>query len=594
MTVPDASKNIDQLRYLTEAAFRAVAVAPASQTDAEVGLLFNKNYSADIARALLRGRADYDALYLRAHDAALHRRSAPQDLLAREIFNAIEDARLEAVAAPTLPGVVQNLTAVLADNFARRDLTYTEAGDVLALPHVLRLWARGALLGMNANLPPPWQAWVNENLVEFSAQFRARVNDQSDFAQITHALLRHLRFQQPHAEESDAVEAEEEKPDAPAKMEGDEDSTDSHTTSPMPDADQDNLNLTFSDEMPEDRQYQDSGGAEETDMGMAYRAGAEFDPDAPGDYRVYSRVYDEIAPAENLALPDELKKLRAQLDAEAASLQPLIAKLANRLQRQLMAERRHSWVFDQEEGILDSARLARVVTNPTQPLRFKQERAAPFQDTVVTLLIDNSGSMRGRPIMIAALSADILARTLERCGVKVEILGFTTAAWKGGHARAAWLADGAHAPRQPGRLNDLRHIIYKSADQPWHRRRTHLALMLQEGLLKENIDGEALLWAAARLGARPEVRKILIMISDGAPVDDSTLSLMPNDYLERHLRAVITQIQSGAIELRAIGIGHDVGRYYQHAITISDIAQLGETLINQLTELFVPQHRARF
>ena len=302
-------------------------------------------------------------------------------------------------------------------------------------------------------------------------------------------------------------------------------------------------------------------------------------------YRVFTTAHDEIANAADLCDAEELTRLRAYLDHQLQSLQGAVSKLANRLQRRLMAQQNRSWSFDLEEGVLDTARLTRVITDPTAPLSFKQEEDSEFRDTVVTLLLDNSGSMRGRPITVAATCADILARTLERCGVSVEILGFTTRAWKGGQSREKWLKDGK--PANPGRLNDLRHIIYKSADSPWRRARNNLGLMMREGLLKENIDGEALLWAHKRLLGRPEQRKILMMISDGAPVDDSTLSVNPGNYLERHLREVIMSLESRPdVELTAIGIGHDVTRYYSRAVTIMDAEQLGGTMMDRLAELF--------
>ena len=304
-----------------------------------------------------------------------------------------------------------------------------------------------------------------------------------------------------------------------------------------------------------------------------------------GRYVVYTTEFDEETDAEDLADPHELARLRALLDRQLASHQAIITKLANRLQRKLMAKQQRTWQFDLEEGILDAARLARIIANPNVPLTFKQEKQTEFRDTVVTLLIDNSGSMRGRPIAIAAMTADIVARTLERCGVKVEILGFTTRAWKGGKSRDLWMAQGR--PVNPGRLNDIRHIIYKAADAPMRRTRRNLGLMLKEGILKENIDGEALVWAHNRLAERPEQRKILMVISDGAPVDDSTLSANPANFLELDLRNVIEWIEErSGIELTAIGIGHDVTRYYKKALTITDADELAQALASQLEGLF--------
>jgi cobaltochelatase CobT len=310
----------------------------------------------------------------------------------------------------------------------------------------------------------------------------------------------------------------------------------------------------------------------------------------PITYKVFTSAHDEIVGAEELCDPDELGRLRTYLDQQLSHLSNVVSRLANRLQRKLLAQQNRAWSFDLEEGILDVARLTRVITDPTAPLSFKEEEDTEFRDTVVTILIDNSGSMRGRPIMVAAVCADILARTLERCGVKTEILGFTTRAWKGGQSREDWLKAGK--PSQPGRLNDLRHIIYKAADAPWRRARKNLGLMMREGLLKENIDGEALIWAHHRLIGRPEARRILMVISDGAPVDDSTLSVNSGHYLERHLREVIAEIESKSpVQLIAIGIGHDVTRYYRRAVTIVDVEQLAGAIVEQLAELFEEEPR---
>jgi cobaltochelatase CobT len=303
------------------------------------------------------------------------------------------------------------------------------------------------------------------------------------------------------------------------------------------------------------------------------------------NYKVFTQKYDEIVKAAELCPPDELDQLRALLDKQLENLAGAVARLANKLQRRLMAKQNRSWQFDLEEGLLDTARLTRVVTDPLQALSFKVENDTEFRDTVVTLLIDNSGSMRGRPITIAAICGDILARTLERCGVKVEILGFTTRAWKGGKSREAWLE--ANRPPNPGRVNDIRHIIYKAADEPWRHARRNLGLMMREGLLKENIDGEALEWARKRLMARPEQRRIMMVISDGAPVDDSTQSVNAGNYLEAHLRQVIEDIETRSpIQLVAVGIGHDVTRYYRRAVTLLDAEELAGALTDELAALF--------
>jgi cobaltochelatase CobT len=302
-------------------------------------------------------------------------------------------------------------------------------------------------------------------------------------------------------------------------------------------------------------------------------------------YQAYTKEFDEIIAADKLVSKEELTQLRAQLDQKLSALNTLPNKLANKLQRLLMAKQARRWLVDQEEGVLNASRLPQLIANPHYPLLYKYEEETEFKDTIVTLLLDNSGSMRGRPITLAALSADVLTRTLERCGVKTEVLGFTTRDWKGGSSRKHWVEKGSQA--NPGRLNDLRHIIYKSADTPWLKACKNLGLMLKEGMLKENIDGEAILWAHERLLARPEERRILMVISDGAPVDDSTLSLNHASYLDLHLREVIAQIEKySEVELLAIGIGHDVTRYYTHAVTISDADHLSETMVEELTKLF--------
>jgi cobaltochelatase CobT len=336
-----------------------------------------------------------------------------------------------------------------------------------------------------------------------------------------------------------------------------------------------------------DMDADDTGESEEEEPGQKpIRPKTRNEPEDPNaNYKVFTRQFDEVIGAEDLCPPEELARLRNYLDQQLKPLQSVVGRLANRLQRRLMAKQNRAWTFDLEEGLLDTARLTRVIIDPMAALSFKQEEDMPFKDTVVSLLLDNSGSMRGRPIMVAALCADILARTLERCGVKVEILGFTTIAWKGGQSKDAWLK--AERPPQPGRLNDLRHVVYKSADAPWRRARRNLGLMMREGLLKENIDGEALMWAHGRLLERTEQRRILMVISDGAPVDDSTLSANPGNYLERHLRAVIHWLETRSpVELIAIGIGHDVTRYYKRAVTITDAEQLGGVMTEKLAELF--------
>jgi len=416
------------------------------------------------------------------------------------------------------------------------------------------------------------------------------VDQQEAYARIARQLIKDLDLDLGDPEEGDESEN--------AEGEGDEDenSSDSEST----DGKSSGAKGSLEGGVPEEDKESGEDAAEEVQGELMPGAGDD-DPSRPGRpgvlprqprggddpavYRAFTGQFDEVVPADALCDSDELTRLRALLDQQLSHLQSIIARLANRLQRRLLAKQTRSWEFDLEEGLLDCARLSRVVTNPAYPLSYKREKETTFRDTVVTLLIDNSGSMRGRPITVAAMSADILARTLERCGVKVEILGFTTRAWKGGQSRERWIAAGK--PPNPGRLNDLRHIIYKAADAPWRRARRSLGLMLREGILKENIDGEALAWAHARLIARPEQRRILLVISDGAPVDDSTLSVNPGNYLERHLREIIGMIErTSPVQLAAIGIGHDVTRYYRRAVTIVDAEQLGGTMLDKLSELF--------
>ena len=544
-----------------------------------------------------RGQADSVALKLRHHDAALHARQVPRSAQARQVFNALEQTRCEVLGAQAMAGVAINLDAALEARVASLNLDRLGDTEQAPLPEMLGLLAREAMLGQ---LPPPsavktlehWrsklESIVGTDLVELSRC----VGDQRAYAQAMRELLRSLGFSDeqadPQYDESD--DESESDDDASAQNEGEAGDADASASESMEGAE-------MRDGAGEDES--DAGDMESLDPG-SLEFGDE-DSETPGEttwrpqpghnvldrdqYHPYCTDYDEIIDAAQLCEPDELNRLRAHLDQQLSHLQSVIGKLANRLQRRLLAKQVRSWEFDLEEGYLDTARLARVVANPTHALSYKMEKETGFRDTVVSLLIDNSGSMRGRPIVVAAMSADILARTLERCAVKVEILGFTTRAWKGGQSRERWLAQGKRP--NAGRLNDLRHIIYKSADQPWRRARRSLGIMLREGLLKENIDGESLLWAHQRLIGRSEQRRILMVISDGAPVDDSTLSVNPSNYLERHLRQVIEYIErQSPVELLAIGIGHDVTRYYQRAVTLVDAEQLGGAVMEQLAELF--------
>jgi cobaltochelatase CobT len=554
-----------------------------------------RDLPADIA-AQVRGAADAIALRLRHHDPVVHGRRMPSGEQARAVYEAVEQARVEALGARHMIGVAENLAAGLQERYRRQGFERIHERTDQSLPEMVRLLAREALTGAE---PPPaarhlvelWRPVLAGKLADDLAELTRSVGDQDAYAKAARRLIKDLDL--------DLGESEGESSEGDDQGDGDQESDSDSQQQP---------DQAGAEGMRGEPETMPSDAAEDGEDGVGDDASGEMMPGAADDddaskpgrpgqvkhhgpnddptaYRAYSTAHDEIVDAEDLCDPDELTRLRHLLDQQLATLQSVISRLANRLQRRLMAKQQRSWEFDLEEGLLDTARLSRIVTNPTYPLSYKHEKDTDFRDTVVSLLIDNSGSMRGRPIGVAAMSADILARTLERCNVKVEILGFTTRAWKGGASRERWIADGK--PANPGRLNDLRHIIYKAADAPWRRARRSLGLMLREGILKENIDGEALLWAHNRLIARPEQRRILMVISDGAPVDDSTLSVNPGNYLERHLRQAIEMIERNSpVELVAIGIGHDVTRYYRRAVTIVDAEQLGGTVMEQLAALF--------
>ncbi len=545
--------------------------------------------------AIIRGWADSLALTAACHDVKLHSRLAPKAGPARAVFEAVERARVEALGANRMPGMASNLTARVEDQYGHgRYAEITERADA-PLEDALSLIVRERLTGA----PPPetakaivdlWRPWIEERAGRALARMEKLSEDQETFGRQLRDLLKTLDLSEELADgereegEDDDQDPESGEQSAEENSEG-QDSQDQASDEQRGEG-EDGETSEAAQDADADQFDADAEGEEMADAREPWRPNYSVldNPEAFG-YKVFSRANDEEIAAENLSTADELERLRTFLDKELRNLQSAVARLANKLQRKLLAQQNRAWDFDLEEGTLDVARLTRVIIDPMHPLSFKHERDADFRDTVVTLLLDNSGSMRGRPIMVAACCADILARTLERCGVKVEILGFTTRAWKGGQAREAWLAAGK--PSNPGRLNDLRHIIYKPADAPWRRAKRSLALMMREGLLKENIDGEALAWAHRRLLARQEKRRILMMISDGAPVDDSTLSVNTGCYLERHLRQVIEEIETRSpVELIAIGIGHDVTRYYRRAVTITDPSELAGAMTDKLVELF--------
>ncbi|PZO91661.1 MAG: cobaltochelatase subunit CobT [Sphingomonas sanxanigenens] len=599
---------LDQFKTVLAGAARAIAREP------EIELAFTadapaasgkhikvpmpaRNLPADqVAEA--RGFADSFALRLRYHDAAMHVRGAPADAVARAVFDAAEQARIEAIGTKSMAGVAGNLDSALRLRMRSDPIARARGRDEVPLSTAVGLLVRERLTGRAA--PESAAAglamvrdWIEEKAGADLDSLALALDDQQAFAALATRLLEDLELVdgemtpddadsegedgegEDDSETDDADDGDDSSGSAAGEVEARAESDDS--------ADADSEGEQPGDEMADDGGEEGDEGEEGMMPVRPNRPPADYGPGF--DYHAYTTRFDEVVSATDLCDDDELGRLRAYLDQQLVHLQGAVTKLANRLQRRLMAQQSRSWDFDQEEGILDAARLARVIVDPAHSLSYKVERDTEFRDTVVTLLIDNSGSMRGRPISIAAISADILARTLERCGVKTEILGFTTRAWKGGQSREEWLAAGR--PPNPGRLNDLRHIVYKQADEPWRRARKSLGLMMREGLLKENIDGEALQWAHSRLIARSEERRILMVISDGAPVDDSTLSVNSGTYLEKHLRQVIHWIENKSpVELCAIGIGHDVTRYYARAVTIMDAEQLGGTMVEQLAGLF--------
>ncbi|MER9776071.1 cobaltochelatase subunit CobT [Mesorhizobium sp. M0220] len=557
-----------------------------------------KASKADIA--ITRGLGDSMALKRACHDARIHTRLAPEGKQARAIYDAVEQARVEAIGSRAMQGVADNIGSMLEDKYARANLVDVKDKADAPIEEALALMVREKLTGRTVpksgeRLVDLWRPWVEEKASADLDGLSAKLDDQQAFARVVREMLASMEMAEELGDDQETEDSEDNDENQPQGEEqseegGEDDSGSEQSQSEDTEAssdDEQSAETEASDATADDLSDDDDADAETP--GEARRNDNPF-TNLPKeiDYKVFTTAFDETVGAEELCEEEELDRLRAFLDKQLANLSGIVGRLANRLQRRLMAQQNRSWDFDLEEGYLDPARLVRVVIDPMQPLSFKQERDTKFRDTVVSLVLDNSGSMRGRPITVAATCADILARTLERCGVSVEILGFTTRAWKGGQAREKWLKEGK--PPNPGRLNDLRHIIYKSADHPWRRARRNLGLMMREGLLKENIDGEALLWAHNRLIARPEQRKILMMISDGAPVDDSTLSVNPGNYLERHLRAIIELIETRSpVELLAIGIGHDVTRYYRRAVTIVDAEELAGAMTEQLASLFAEE-----
>jgi cobaltochelatase CobT len=600
------AEKIDLFRRALAGAVRAIA------RDAEVDVVFATEVASSSGKtaripspgpgleprlvAEARGAADSAAFRLRHHDARLHTRVAPVDIEARAVFDALETARVEALGARAMHGVRENLRHLTEARVRSDAIVRARDAEEVPLATAVSLIARERLTG---EAPPPAATeglklvtpWIEEKAAAELDALALTLDDQAAFAKLSRRLLEDLDLaaaEEPIDEEPDEAgdEAEGDEGGSEDKAEeGDEGQPGGGDVEMRGEETEDQNADGDSTEEMEAGEEESAPGDELNESMFAAPGRRNWDLSPPTDYKPFTTRFDEIVEAEELCDEEELARLRAYLDQQMGGLSNVVTRLANRLQRRLLAQQARSWDFDQEEGLLDAARLARVVVSPRHSLSYKVERDTEFKDTVVSLLIDNSGSMRGRPIAIAAVCADILARTLERCGVATEILGFTTRGWKGGQSREAWLTAGR--PSSPGRLNDLRHIVYKRADEPYRHARRNLGLMMREGLLKENIDGEALLWAHNRLIGRPEERRILMVISDGAPVDDSTASANGGTYLERHLRQVIEWIEKrSTVELIAIGIGHDVTRYYQRAVTIMDAEQLAGAMVEQLANLF--------
>ena len=551
------------------------------------------------AQNLTRGECDQAALKMAYHDPQLHSLNAPVDLTARQIFDAVEQVRYESHGTAGMAGMRTNLARADHERAKAQRLDLVQTHHEAPLPDVIRYLAREAITGE----PVPevaqravelWEKSLGPKTRSALDQLKTKIEDQSAFIVATKHLLQSLDFEMNDTPNNDPADTNEEDEDDQGQDEiskddpTEEDPSETTDESEIRDQDtdsgeEDQSNAETTQDFEEQDEIGEDGEGSDAPMPPTYRP--EWNDFTDEDYTIYTEKFDETVFAEDLCDPDELAQNRLRLDQRVHHIQSIVSKLANRLQRRLMAQQQRAWNFNLEEGLLDTARLDRVILNPMAPLAFKWEQDTEFRDTVVTLLIDNSGSMRGRPIETAAVCADVLSRTLERCSVKVEILGFTTKNWKGGKSKEQWLTDAK--PPQPGRLNDLRHIIYKRADAPWRRVRKNLGLMLKEGILKENIDGEALLWAFDRLKGRPEQRRILLVISDGAPVDDSTQSANSGGYLEKHLRKVISHLEARPdIEVLAIGIGHDVTRYYKRAVTLVDPEQLGGAIMDQLADMF--------
>ena len=597
---PNNQNDIDEFKRALTMAMRSISkedeltVSFGAESGSINGLkarlpLPNKSMNSNQLNSL-RGEADSIALLIAHHKEDISNKYLPEGQKAREIFNTLEKIRCEAIGSKEMAGVAKNLSQMEITKIKRKELGYAkqegEENFTEALGYIVREKLTGEVIEETKKTIETWKEWIEERAGETIENLSFEVEDQQAFAKIIRKLIGELELgdelgDEPDDDDSETSDQDEDFANNEEQENQDEETNDQSSESTETDvSDEEEIIQSETIEIGDDEDINN----EELTKAVRNQSGDE-DKKREIPYRIFTNKYDEEIKALDLCELDELDRLREYLDQQLQHLQGAVTRLANKLQRKLLAQQNRSWEFDLEEGLLDVSKLTRVIIDPTSPLSFKMEKDIEFKDTIVSLLIDNSGSMRGRPITIAAMCGDILARTLERCSVKTEILGFTTKAWKGGRSRERWLEEGKLPA--PGRLNDLRHIIYKTADEPWRRSKRNLGLMLREGLLKENIVGEALDWAYKRLQMRSEQRKILMVISDGAPVDDSTLSVNAGNYLERHLKHMISKIEKDdSIELVAIGIGHDVNRYYKRAVTIIDADQLGGAITEQLADLF--------
>jgi len=539
----------------------------------------------------LRAFADSEALKIKYTDKKIYLKNEPKGAMSKTLYAIAEKIRYEKIGSEKLKGIKNNITQCYENKFKDKKIEEIKTESDVPINEAFELYLRSHFFKIKQNdvtkeVLSYWKDLFDKNLNQKLGKLDSCINDQGKYSQLIADLIDNLDF-----EDSNSKDKQEK-----------QETTKDDTSTPQDNNDENNLSQkedqnSATDLNALDASFDSFGETEDFDEKQAKEVTGTPNPQRKNQknllkekYKIFTNEYDEVKKAEELEKEDEILRLRKNLDQQLTNLQNLVAKLANKLQRQLLAKQNRSWEFDLEEGMLDTSKLSRVVTDPFHPLSYKMEKEIEFKDTIVTLLIDNSGSMRGRPISVAAICADILSRTLERCSVKVEVLGFTTKNWKGGKSREKWNLE--NKPSTPGRLNDLRHIIYKSADQPWRQSKKNIGLMLKEGLLKENIDGEALLWAFKRISSRKEERKILMVISDGAPVDDSTLSVNSGDYLEKHLKETVKWIEENSnIEILAVGIGHDVTRYYKKAIKIADVQELGDVMINQLTKLFTEKKK---